>query len=79
MSTLARMIVYALSIAALPKASRGEALRPLMWLMVAAALAVCAWAAFQSDWKAWRALLILAAAGTVLFIGARVAANRQPG
>jgi amino acid transporter len=78
MSTLARMIVYALSIAALPKASRGEALRPLMWLMVFAALAVCAWAAWQSDWKAWRALLVLMAAGTVLFIAARVAAQRAP-
>ncbi|HEY0084443.1 MAG TPA: APC family permease [Allosphingosinicella sp.] len=78
MSTLARMIVYALSIAALPKASRGEALRPVMWLMVFAALAVCAWAAWQSDWKAWRALLVLMAAGTVLFIAARVAAQRAP-
>jgi len=78
MSTLARMIVYAMSIAALPKASRGEALRPLMWLMVVAALAVCAWAAWQSDWKAWRALLALMAAGTVLFIAARVAAQRVP-
>jgi amino acid transporter len=77
MSTLARMIVYSISIAALPKASRGEALRPLMWLMVAAALAVCAWAAFQSDWNAWRALLVLMAAGTVLFVAARVAARRR--
>jgi peptidoglycan/LPS O-acetylase OafA/YrhL len=77
MSTLARMIVYALSIAALPKASRGEALRPVMWLMVFAALAVCAWAAWQSDWKAWRALLALMAAGTVLFVAARVAAGRK--
>jgi amino acid transporter len=76
MSTLARMIVYSLSIAALPKASRGEALRPLMWLMVAAALVVCAWAAFQSDWKAWRALLVLMAAGTLLYLAARVAARQ---
>ncbi len=66
-STLARMIVYALSIAALPKASRGEALRPLMWLMVVAALMVCAWAAFQSDWKAWSTLLGLAGLGLLLF------------
>lgn len=77
-STLARMIVYSLSIAALPKASRGEALRPLMWLMVVAAIAICAWAAFQSDWKAWRMLLILAAAGTVLYLAARRAAQRAP-
>ena len=78
MSTLARMIVYSISIAALPKASRGEALRPLMWLTVAAALAICAWAAFQSDIRAWLTLLCLAGAGVALFIMAQSAARRDP-
>jgi amino acid transporter len=77
-STLARMIVYSLSIAALPRASRGEALRPLMWLSVAAALAICAWAAFQSDARAWLTLLGLAAAGMVLFLLARRGTGRAP-
>ncbi len=77
MSTLARMIVYSISIAALPKASRGEALRPAMWLAVAAALAICAWAAFQSDLKAWLTLLGLMAAGMGLFLVARRAAGRS--
>lgn len=71
MSTLARMIVYAVSIAALPKTLRGKALRPLMWLMIVAGIAVCTWAASQSDWKAWRALLLLMAAGTVLYLSAQ--------
>jgi amino acid transporter len=78
MSTLARMIVYSISIAALPKASRGQALRPMMWLTVAAALAICAWAAFQSDLKAWLTLLVLAGAGMGLFLLARGTAGRAP-
>ena len=78
-STLARMIVYSLSIAALPRASRGEALRPLMWLMVVSAIAICAWAAWQSAWEAWATLLALVAAGTVLYAAARLAARRLAG
>lgn len=67
-STLARMLVYALSIAALPRLEKG---RPIAWIMVVAALAVCLWAASQSDWSSWRMLLILMAGGTVLYFAAR--------
>jgi amino acid transporter len=67
-STLARMLVYALSIAALPRIEPG---RPLAWAMVAAGLAVCLWAASQSDWSSWRMLLILMAGGTALYLVAR--------
>jgi APA family basic amino acid/polyamine antiporter len=67
-STLARMLVYALSIAALPKLERG---RPTAWIMVLAGLAVCLWAASQSDWSSWRMLLILMAGGTLLYLLAR--------
>ena len=74
-STLARMIVYSISIASLPKAEGG---RPLVWLMVLAALAVCAWAAFQSAWPSWRMLLILIAAGSVLYGAARLSRARAP-
>ena len=73
-STLARMIVYSISIASLPKAERGK---PLIWLMVFAAIAVCAWAALQTAWPSWRMLLILIAAGTILYGVARLAAFRQ--
>jgi amino acid transporter len=64
-STLARMIVYAVSIASLPRAEPGK---PLVWLMVAAGIAVCAWGAVQSGWPSWRMLLILVAAGTLLYV-----------
>lgn len=67
-STLARMIVYSISIASLPKKERGK---PLIWLMVVAAIAVCAYAALQTAWPSWRMLLILVAAGSVLYLIAR--------
>jgi amino acid transporter len=67
-STLARMIVYSISIASLPKLERRK---PLIWLMVVAAIAVCVWAASQTAWPSWRALLALVAVGTVLYLIAR--------
>jgi amino acid transporter len=66
-STLARLIVYSISIAALPRT--GE--RPAgagTWLLMAGGFAVCLWAALQSEWPSWRMLLILAGAGTILFV-----------
>lgn len=79
-STLARMIVYSASIAALPgtrrRAAEGRA-GPAIWFPVAAALAVCGWAASQSEWPSWRMLLALVAVGTMLYVAARLAAVRQ--
>ena len=63
-STLARMFVYAIGIAALPKLERGK---PLLWLPVVIGIALCAWAAAQSGWDAWRTLLLLVGAGVLLF------------
>jgi APA family basic amino acid/polyamine antiporter len=71
-STLARMLVYSIAVASLPKLERG---RPLVWAMVVAAVGVCAWAALQSAWPSWRMLLILIALGTLLYAAARVAAR----
>ena len=67
-STLARMIVYTISIASLPAKERAT---PLLWLMIVAAIGVCAWAGFQSAWPAWRMLLILGAVGTLLYFVTR--------
>jgi amino acid transporter len=66
-STLARLFVYSLGIAALPRLKR----RPITYVMVALGLAICVWAALQSGWAAWRTLLILVAAGTVLYLATR--------
>ena len=67
-STLARMIVYSISIASLPTKEKAT---PLIWLMVVAAIAVCAWAAYQSAWPAWRMLLILVAIGSLSYLVTR--------
>jgi APA family basic amino acid/polyamine antiporter len=47
------------------------------WLMIAAAIAVCVWAASQSAWESWRMLLILAAAGTGLYLIARLSRPKR--
>ena len=72
-STLARLIVYSASIAALPSARR-RIEKPVTWsvyLMMAGAFAVCLWAALQSEWPAWRMLLALLLVGTLLYALAR--------
>ncbi|GAA0652312.1 APC family permease [Brevundimonas lenta] len=77
-STLARLIVYGLSVAALPGVEResetvGERSGGrvvVTWLMVVAALGVCLWAMLQSDWTQWRVLLALAAGGVALYFAA---------
>jgi amino acid transporter len=74
-STLARMFVYSISIASLAK---GERPSPLLWAGMAAAIAVCLWAAGQSAWASWRMLLILAAAGTLLYVIASFALRTAP-
>jgi amino acid transporter len=44
---------------------------PGTWLMILPAIAVCIWAAAQTAWPSWRMLLILVAAGTILYAIAR--------
>lgn len=63
-STLARMFVYAISIAALPRLERGT---PAMWMMVVVGVAICGWAAAQSSAQSWVTLAVLAGVGVVLF------------
>jgi amino acid transporter len=72
-STLARMIVYSVGIASVPKHERPG---PLLWLLMAAGVGVCLWAALQSEQKSWLTLLALVLAGTVLYAAARVAARK---
>lgn len=69
LSTLARLVVYAASISALPLVDRRGGAR--MWLVTAAGLAVCVWAAAQSEWKSWLGLAAAVVAGFVLYALAR--------
>ncbi|HVM22151.1 MAG TPA: APC family permease [Sphingomicrobium sp.] len=66
-STLARMFVYAVTIAALPRAPGRSRLTPLHWVSGALGIAVCSWAAAQADARAWATLAALAAAGMLLY------------
>lgn len=67
-STLARLVVYAISISALPKTEQAGA---GTWAMIVAALAVCLWAAAQSQWSSWAMLGALLVMGLLLYALAR--------
>ena len=66
-STLARLVVYAACITALPKARPG----PASLLLVGAGLLVCLWAAAQSKWQSWAMLAGALAIGALLYVLAR--------
>jgi amino acid transporter len=66
-STLARMIVYAVTIAALHRAPGRRHLSKRHWLFGAGGIAVCGWAAAQADAKAWITLAVLSAVGLLLY------------
>jgi basic amino acid/polyamine antiporter, APA family len=66
-STLARMFVYAVTIAALPRAPERPPITALHWASGAIGVAVCAWATAQADARAWLTLAALAVAGLVLY------------
>lgn len=72
-STLARMIVYAVSIAALPSVQRrhGATIGVGTLVMMAVGLGVCGWAAYQSAWNAWALLGGLVVLGLILSVIAR--------
>lgn len=77
-STLARMIVYAVTIAALPRAPGRPRLNAGHYAVGALGIAVCAWAAAQADANAWLTLGALAAAGLLLFILASIGRAAAP-
>lgn len=66
-STLARMFVYSVTIAALLRAPERPPVTWWHWIGGALGIAVCAWAAAQADAKAWTTLGALAAAGLLLY------------
>lgn len=80
-STLARLIVYSICIASLPKVERPS---PLVWAMMAAGVGVCIWAAVRNRNATyppeviWSVLAGLVIAGTMLYFVARRTAARRP-
>lgn len=78
-SVLSRLFVYAVTIAALPRAPGRPPLSGLHWISGAIGIAVCAWAAAQADATAWKTLGALVVAGLVFYalaaIGKRSASS----
>lgn len=66
-ATLARMIIYPLTIAALPLTPGRPSLSALHWITGAAGIAICLWGMTQADAKAWVTLLALSALGVLLY------------
>ena len=75
-STLARMFIYAVTIAALPQAPRRPRLTPAHWISGAIGIVLCGWAAAQADARAWLTLGGLAGAGLILY--ALTSFSRRP-
>ncbi len=75
-ATLARMIIYPLTIAALPLTPGRPPLRTLHWVTGAAGIAICLWGMTQADATAWLTLLALSILGVVLYWFATRAADR---
>lgn len=78
-STLARMVVYAMTIAALPRAPGRPRLSKFNWASGVLGIAICAWAATQADLRAWVTLGALAAAGLILYMLASMARQTSTG
>jgi len=76
-STLARMIIYPLTIAALPLTPGHPPLKTFHWVTGAAGIAICLWGMTQANAKAWLTLLALSVLGVLLFGLATRAANRS--
>ena len=66
-STLARMIVYAVTIAAYAKAPGRPPLAWHHWLFGAVGILICIWAVAQANATAWQTLSALSAAGLLLY------------
>ena len=66
-SILARLIIYAVTIAALPRAPERGTVPGWLYALGVAGIALCIWASLQVDWDAWRTLGLLALAGAILY------------
>ena len=72
-SVLARLVTYAVTIAALPRAPQRGRVHPLIYAVGAAGVALCLWGMTQATWEAWRTLLLLSVAGALLYAVTTVA------
>lgn len=66
-STLARLILYPITIAALPFAPNRPTLKATHWISGGAGILICLWGMTQANASAWVTLLALGVAGVILF------------
>jgi basic amino acid/polyamine antiporter, APA family len=66
-STLARMIIYIATIAALPLVEGRPLLTTAHWISGAAGIAICLWGVAQATSDSWWTLIALSAAGLLLY------------
>ena len=76
-ATLARMVIYPLTIAALPLTPGRPPLSAIHWVTGAAGIAICLWGMTQADAAAWLTLLALSIFGVLLYGLAKRAADRD--
>jgi amino acid transporter len=77
-SILARLIIYAVTIAALPRAPERGTIPAWLYALGAAGIALCVWASLQVGWDAWRTLGLLALAGALLYAISAAALKEAP-
>jgi len=75
-ATLARMVIYPLTIAALPLTPGRPSLSVLHWVTGSAGIAICLWGMTQANTAAWLTLLALSILGVLLYGLATRAADR---
>jgi amino acid transporter len=76
-SVLARLIIYAVTITALPRAPERGTVPRWLYVMGAAGIALCIWASLQAEWQAWRTLGLLALGGAILYAVARTGSSAR--
>lgn len=76
-STLARMMIYPLTIAALPLAPQHPRLKASHWVTGAAGIAICSWGMTQADTRSWITLIVLSAIGILLYGVATLSVKRD--
>ncbi|MGE0594757.1 MAG: APC family permease [Hyphomonadaceae bacterium] len=67
MSALARLVVYLICVAAVPKLKGGPRVRMWEWAATAVAAVLCVWAASQALASSWAVMIGFAFAGAVLY------------
>jgi amino acid transporter len=76
-ASLARLILYPITIAALPFAPERPTIKFLHWVSGGAGILICLWGMTQANANAWLTLLALSVGGILFFGLAAIGARRR--